>query len=108
MTTVTFNKIHDTYIFECTGHTGYSVAGRDILCSAVSILCYTLREYLEGLSGEGILSDFLSDFSEGSALIRYELADGADEKSVWEAVRALLCGFSLLEENFPDHITADI
>lgn len=108
MTSVTFDKLHDTYIFQCSGHTGYSVCGKDILCSAVSILCYTLRSYLEGLFGEGIILNYLSDFSSGSVLIRYELSDGADERSVEEAVKAILSGFSLLEENFPDFVTADI
>lgn len=108
MTTVTFNKIYDTYLFECTGHTGYSVAGKDILCSAVSILCYTLRSYLEGLYSEGVLYNFISDFSDGSALIRYELSDGADEEKVFEAVKAILCGFTLLEESFPDYICASL
>ena len=108
MTTVSFNRIHDTYLFECTGHTGYSSCGRDILCSAVSILCYTMRSYLEGLFEEGIIRNYLSDFSSGSVLIRYELSDGADERSVEEAVKAILSGFSLLEENFPDFVTADV
>lgn len=108
MTSVTFDRIYDTYIFECSGHTGYSVCGKDILCSAVSILCYTLRTYLEGLFDEGIICDFLSDFSAGSAIIRYSFSDGADEIRVCEAVNAILSGFSLLEENFPDYISADI
>lgn len=108
MTSVTFDKLHDTYIFECSGHTGYSVCGKDILCSAVSILCYTLRSYLEGLFDEGILCNFLSEFSDGSALIRFEFTDGADENKILEATRAILQGFSLLEENFPDFVTADV
>jgi uncharacterized protein YsxB (DUF464 family) len=108
MTTVSFNRIHDTYLFECTGHTGYSSCGRDILCSAVSVLCYTMRSYLEGLFDEGILCNFISEFSDGSALIRFELSDGADEGKVLEAVKAVLTGFSLLEENFPDFVTADV
>ena len=108
MTAVSFNRIHDTYLFECTGHTGYSSCGRDILCSAVSVLCYTMLSYLEGLFDEGILCNFISEFSDGSALIRFELSDGADEGKVLEAVKAVLTGFSLLEENFPDFVTADV
>jgi len=108
MTNVSFDRIHDTYIFECCGHTGYSVAGRDILCSAVSVLCYTLRAYLEKLSDEGLLSDFISDFSEGNALMRFEYGDLADGARISEAVGAILSGFLLLEESFPDYITADI
>ena len=43
MTKITFDTYYDTYLFECIGHTEYATAGQDILCSAVSILCYTLR-----------------------------------------------------------------
>ena len=54
------------------------------------------------------LCNFISEFSDGSALIRFELSDGADEGKVLEAVKAVLTGFSLLEENFPDFVTADV
>lgn len=108
MTRISFENYRDTYIFECCGHTGYASAGRDILCSAVSVLCYTLASYLEKQKSEGALTSFLSDFSEGYARMSFDISDTADERSITEAVRAILFGFALLEESFPDHIDTDI
>ncbi len=108
MTTVTLSKYNDTYIFECQGHTGYALCGQDILCSAVSILCYTLRSYLEGAFSEGKIQNLQSDLSSGCAFIRFELCDSYRSDTVTEALTAIISGFSLLEENFPDHVKTDI
>ncbi len=53
MTCITFTRHRDRYLFECEGHTGYSKRGCDILCSAVSCLCYTLDAYLQGAYEDG-------------------------------------------------------
>ncbi len=108
MTQITFTQYYDTYLFECKGHTGYSSCGRDILCSAVSCLCYTLDRYLTGAREKGLIENYRSDFSEGNVSISFEYADISFPFAAEEAVRAILEGFVLLSENFPDHISADI
>lgn len=108
MTSISFIRIHDTYRFECVGHTEYASAGKDILCSAVSVLCYTLGAYLEKLYEQGAITDFESDMREGFVCMSFSFTDSADEKCCSEAIGAILCGFCLLSESFPDHITADM
>lgn len=107
MTRVSFERYHDTYLFDCCGHTGYASAGRDILCSAVSVLCYTLAAYLEKAREMGTIANFISDFSDGNVHMRYDLADTFGIEKTEEAVSAILLGFTLLEENYPDHIETD-
>lgn len=108
MTQITFTKYYDTYIFECKGHTGYASCGQDILCSAVSCLCYTLERYLTGAREKGLIESLRSDFEDGSVFISFEYADTAFPFFAEEAVRAIMDGFVLLSESFPDHISADI
>lgn len=108
MTSVSFARVHDTYCFECQGHTGYAALGRDILCSAVSALCYTLGAYIEKLYVEGGVTDYTSDFYPGSVHISFTFTDSADDRSCLEAINAILHGFCLLSESFPDHISADM
>lgn len=75
MTRISFDTYYDTYLFECTGHTEYASAGQDILCSAVSILCYTLRALLRDAYEEGKIDQYREDFSAGYARIDFELLD---------------------------------
>lgn len=108
MTEITFTNYHDTYILSCTGHTGFSTVGPDILCSAVSCLCYTFDAYIQNLYDRGDTSFYQSQFNDGSVRIEFILSDTADKKPAMEAVGAILSGFKLLWENFPDHITLDV
>lgn len=109
MTSISYLTYHDTYIFECSGHTGYADAGKDILCSAVSTLCYTLDAYLQNARERGDIARYISDFSDGNVRIEFECADICREReeAILEAADAILGGFRLLWESFPDHISID-
>ncbi len=106
MTRISFDTYYDTYFFECTGHTEYASAGQDILCSAVSILCYTLRALLRDAYEEGKIDQYREDFSAGYARIDFELLD--DNTPILDSTMAILRGFQLLEEAFPDFIEANV
>lgn len=108
MTSITFVKYNGEYIFECRGHTEYASYGNDILCSAVSVLCYTLASYLEKAQAEGNICSLNSHFSPGEVLISFELCDTYPHNIALKVVDAILGGFLLLEESFPDHIKADV
>lgn len=106
MTKISFDTYYDTYLFECEGHTDYASAGQDILCSAVSILCYTLRALLRDAYEEGRIDRYREDFSTGYVRIDFELLD--DNAIILDSVMAILRGFQLLEEAFPDFIEANV
>ena len=106
MTKISFDTYYDTYLFECVGHTEYASAGQDILCSAVSILCYTLRALLREAYEEGKIERYREDFSAGYVRMAFELPD--DNALILDNTMAILRGFQLLEEAFPDFIEADI
>lgn len=108
MTHVSYESYHDLHIFECVGHTGYSSLGTDILCSAISCLCYTLDAYLQKGYDEGSITNFVSDFSDGYVRLQFEYCDKYDSQRCDEAINAVLSGFTLLEQSYPDYIDTDL
>ena len=103
MTKVVYERCYDTHIFECIGHTEYS-EGPDILCSAVSILCYTLCAYLEQKEREGKISNLKCNMDKGYAVISFA---AEDSNPVLEGLEAVLCGFRLMGGAFPNYISVD-
>ncbi len=104
MTVISYDNYYDDHILQCVGHTGYAPSGSDILCSAVSILCLCAKEYLEGAKRDGLISSLRCDISTGYANISFSCkADGIAAK----CFEAILCGFRILAESFPEHIQLD-
>ncbi|MBE6714676.1 MAG: ribosomal-processing cysteine protease Prp [Ruminococcaceae bacterium] len=108
MTNITFEDRGGTSFFECAGHTGYAPLGKDILCSAVSVLCYTLDAYLSRLHSEGRLIGYESFFDNGYVRIEFIFQSFKDNAKELEGIGAILGGFLILEESFPDHIRTNL
>lgn len=108
MTNITFLQYGGKYIFECSGHTEFASYGRDVLCSAVSVLCYTLNAYLNRACTEGKICSYRSHFAPGDVHISFELCDSYPDNIALQVIQAILDGFVLLEESFPDHIKAEV
>lgn len=106
MTEVSYNLCDDRYVFECVGHTGYAARGSDILCSAVSVLCYTLEEYLDKMERCGRISHLVRDFRDGAVFIEFSL-DSDSDLSLLEAADAILDGFRTLSDSYPEYIRTD-
>ena len=55
MTTITFTTSDDKYVsVECKGHAGYDDYGKDIVCSAISVLMINLVNSLEQFTDDSI------------------------------------------------------
>lgn len=107
MTNVTFEQYHDSYMFSCTGHSGYGVPGHDIICSAVSVLCYTLDEFLDKAQTDGRISSYNREFEEGYVALSFETVCPEDT-GLFDGIDAVLGGFRLLSEHFPEYVDAEI
>lgn len=93
MTKVRFSEAKDEISIDIRGHASYAPKGEDIVCAAISMLGQTLLAYLE--------TDH-EDF-------RYIIQDGriwawAKGPNVQTALKIIMTGFWLLEQNYPDHI----
>lgn len=106
MTTAAFEQYHDSYMFSCTGHSGYDVPGHDIICSAVSVLCYTLDEFLARSQAEGRIRSYNREFEEGYVALSFETVCEEDT-GLFDGIEAVLGGFRLLSEHFPEYVEAE-
>ena len=100
MTRVSYEP--EAFRLRVEGHAGSAPAGRDLVCAAVSVLCWTL-------------------IAEAEAEERYHTETVTDEKRAYIDVRCcpegatayacsylfdiIMSGFTLLAENYPEYIT---
>ena len=91
-------------ILKVEGHAGQSKKGQDIVCSAASILTYTIAQYLQYVQDRGGLKNkphiILND---GGALdIAKPTVDY--EADVLTAFFVAEVGYSLLAQNYPQNV----
>lgn len=86
-----------------TGHAGAAEKGKDIVCSAVSVLVYTLVKAIE--ESRGMLAENpVFEITEGSAEISCKPEKGflpAIQRTYW----TVLCGFELLCSSQGNYVT---
>ena len=105
MTKVLFSGWDGGYIFRCEGHAGAAEKGRDIVCSAVSILSYTLAQsainlYNEGLLSEEPITNVKDGFVEIKIKPRTDTRDG-----VSRTIAVVQTGYLLLSHSYPDFVS---
>ncbi len=91
-----------TFELEIEGHAGQNVKGKDIVCSAISTLFYTLGQAL--IDSEDMLEEKLIFKDEEGAgylcckpMVEYECNIA---RSYW----TILEGFELLSKNYPEYV----
>ena len=87
------------------GHAGQANLGQDIVCSAASILAYTVAQIVTAMEANG---DFAKppvvELADGNAIIDFTCKD---EDTFAEAIRMTFfaqTGYRLLEANYPDYV----
>ena len=102
MTTIEFTKKKDfkkiKYSLTATGHAGYAQVGQDIVCSAISILLFTLANALDDFGAADLKVSLEPGESEISCT-----ATWADEE-IHSFFKFVMEGLELLEEQYPDHV----
>ena len=94
----------DTIILKVEGHAGQDKKGHDIVCSAASILTYTIAQYLQYIHNRGGLKKKPRiDIKDGDALI---IAKPTEEfmAEVLNAFFVAEVGYSLLAQNYPQYV----
>lgn len=100
MIEITFNK--KTLELSVKGHAEHGNKGEDIVCSAVSILFYTLAESLTE-SKEMLLQNPRIEMEDGNGTISC-VPKGKYEANVLLIYWTVLNGFNLLAENYEKNI----
>lgn len=85
------------------GHAGFNKKGGDIVCAAVSVLCFTLLECVKDEQSSGRAKIIRSAVSDGSFTLEAEPYDFARERfnAIFETV---LSGLWLIAEQYPDYV----
>ena len=100
MITIHFNKRNGEYELIVKGHAGFGEAGKDILCSAVSILLYTL---VEAIDETWLRMPPVVVLLPGDSLVRVE-ASASKAEMISGVFSVIAAGFRLLSKNFPNNV----
>lgn len=103
---VTENRDDLRVRLEVTGHAGYAEYDKDIVCSAVSILTYTVAQLILEMDANGKLSEpptvkLCLGESVVEAKSKSILQHTCEARRIMHFAKA---GYSLLQNNYPDHV----
>lgn len=93
MTKITYYEDGDEISVDISGHAGYGEKGMDVVCSAISMLAFTLLNYLN------IDNEEFNYIQQEGHIWAY-----AKGKNVPVAFHVIMTGYHLLEDNYPEHI----
>lgn len=106
MIRVTFEQIEDgkTMLLKVEGHSGYDDIGKDIVCSAASILAYTVAQAVTNLEQRKMLKKRPTlRLKEGDAVIICKPSKGGFAEAMY-AYHFAQMGYALLAHNYPDFV----
>ena len=105
MVNITMTHSENTLFLKVEGHAGQAEKGHDIVCASVSVLVYTLAQYVKWMYERHELKRSpLIELEEGD--VRVVAKPKAEYMA--EGLHAFFVasvGFDLLARNYPDYIT---
>jgi uncharacterized protein YsxB (DUF464 family) len=105
MIRASFTRTEDkTFHIKVDGHAGQDDSGHDIVCSAASILAYTLAQIMRYIEEqEGFETHPTIHLSEGEATIIVR-PKKEYEREVLQTFFTVEVGYSLLAQNYPQYV----
>lgn len=99
------------YTFTMTGHAGYAEQGKDIVCSAASILFYTACETIN-MVGDEAFDDkptFNINDSESGVMAYIKCKPKKDFTAVIDTIyQTIYNGYKLLAEGYPNNVSLTV
>ena len=90
------------------GHAGQAEHGHDIVCSAASILAYTVAQIVKAMEHHGDLEGKpIIDLNEGDATIMCRCRKPEDFGELMHTFFVANVGFSLLAHNYPEYVSLE-
>lgn len=97
MITVNIRESGSFRELQATGHAMYAPEGQDIVCSAFSILIYTLSDFV--LKDKSV-SVYTNKIKQGEVYIGFS----SEKASIFTAFDTVVGGIKLLAESYPENI----
>lgn len=87
------------------GHAGQAEKGKDIICSAVSILAYTVAEYVELMNNQGDLAETpIIQMKDGITIVSCVAKTDDAYSFLLQAFYVCRLGYMLLAQNYPQYV----
>lgn len=102
MTAINISK-GDTLTVEAKGHAGHAEPGADIVCSAVSILAYTLAEHLSVCGDSMFQEKPVIQLESGNLKIECKPTKEALQ-NITNIFTFVEIGFALIANTYPDNV----
>lgn len=100
-------KNNDVVRLECDGHTGYGVAGEDIVCSAISSIVQTA--VLGVVAIAGVNAKLVRDENKGYLSLDIPSDISKDQRHDTNVIlNTMLCGVQDLYEGYSDFIELEV
>lgn len=103
MTKVYFREYYDRYLIIVEGHSGFNEKGKDIVCSAVSILVYTLLNMLKDEESDKRLILRREVVRDGYFCVEVEPFEFSKSRTKG-IIDTVIMGLALLNEEYPKNV----
>lgn len=100
MTVISYTTTDESIEIVIEGHAGYAEKGKDIVCSAVSILSYSLFGELEKLDADGLVVILDEVHMDGMEAIVFKVID----ETALISVDTVMNGFDALAEEYSNYV----
>ena len=107
MTQLTIHEAVGTVHIKIDGHAGYN-PGNDIVCAAISTMCYAFINQLEAMYSREELEDLQIIDEAGHIEIRLKKDMSRTGRQYWNATRDyFITGMEMIAEQFPDYLEVE-
>lgn len=103
MTKVFYREYYDRYLLIVEGHASYKEKGNDIVCSAVSILVYTLLNMLKDEESDKRLKLKREIVRDGYFCVEVEPFDFSKNRTKG-IIDTTIMGLALLNQDYPENV----
>ena len=105
MTTAKFSESDNKFSAHIEGHAGYSHCGPDIVCSACSILAYTMLQSILSTGGECIKElSYGDDPDNGTFMLDIVAPSEGEAEKIRTIYKVIASGFALLADQYPQNV----
>lgn len=103
MLKITFADSGKILSLQLVGHAGYARHGKDVVCSAASILAYTVAQFVSEAEGRGDIVASHVKLDSGDTVISCQPRENkySDIQQVYLFARK---GYELLAKNYPKYV----
>lgn len=103
MTNIIATNSKGKFSIKIEGHSGYADSGKDIVCSAVSVLAFTLLNEIQGRSK--ILKNLAYEIKDAYFQLSFDYSDSIEIRAV---LHTIMGGLNMVAEQYPEYVCINL